>query len=103
MVAVILVSIVRFVQIGGGSVFFAVLVGIFVMLLVFNIVDLLILDWLIFNTLTPRIIVLPGTEGAQGYRDYGFHFRAFLKGVAGSLVGSLLIAGVASVIYAVVS
>jgi hypothetical protein len=50
-----------------------------------------------------RLIVLPGTEGAQGYRDYGFHFRAFLKGVAGSLVASLLIAGVASVINAVVS
>ncbi len=60
LVAVMVVSIFRFVQIGGGSVFFAVFLGIFVMLVVFNAVDLLILDWLIFNTLTPRIIVLPG-------------------------------------------
>lgn len=103
LLAVIIFSIARFVQIGGGSVFFVVSLGIFVVLLVFNAMDLLILDWLIFVTLRPRLIVLPGTEGAQGYRDYGFHFRAFLKGVAGSLVASLLIAGVASVINAVVS
>ena len=97
LVAVIVVSVVGFVQIGGGSVFFTVFVGIVVMLVVFNAVDLLILDWLIFNTLTPRIIVLPGTEGAQGYSDYGFHLREFLKGVLSSTVWSLLIAGVASV------
>ena len=101
-VAVMVLSIVRFVQVGGGSVFLAVFVGTLVMLVLFNAVDLLILDWLIFNTRRPRIIVLPGTEGAQGYGDYGFHFRAFLKGVVGSLVGRLLIARVASMIYAVV-
>jgi hypothetical protein len=65
----------------------------FVMLMVFNLVDLLVLDWLIFVTIRPRIIVLPGTEGMEGYRDYGFHFRAFLKGVVESLVASLLVAG----------
>jgi hypothetical protein len=97
------VSIIRFAQIGGGSVFFAVFLGTLVMLLVFNAMDLLILDWLIFVTLRPRLIVLPGTEGSEGYRDYGFHFRAFLKGVAGSVVASLIVAGVSSVIYAAVS
>ena len=45
---------------------------------IFNVVDLLILDWLIFVALSPRFIVLPGTEGLAGYSDYGFHFRAFL-------------------------
>ncbi len=59
-------------------------------LLVFNAVDLLILDRLVFVTLRPKIVVLPGTEGAGGYGDYGFHFRAFLKGLAGSSVASLL-------------
>jgi hypothetical protein len=57
-------------------------------LLVFNAVDLLILDWLVFATLRPRIVVLPGTEGAQGYGDYGFHFRAFLKGLGGRSSGA---------------
>jgi len=70
--------------------------------LVFSAVDLLILDWLVFVTLRPKIVVLPGTEGAKGYGDYGFHFRAFLKGLAGSLIGSLVIAGMAQVLTAIV-
>jgi hypothetical protein len=70
--------------------FFSVFFGTFVVLLVFNAVDLPILDWLVFVTLRPKIVVLPGTEGAEGYGDYGFHFRAFLKGLAGSSVASLL-------------
>ena len=44
LLGVIVLSIVRFVQISDESVFFAVFVGTFVMLLVFNAVDLLILD-----------------------------------------------------------
>jgi hypothetical protein len=95
---VLVLSSVRLAQIGSGSVFFSVFFGTFIVLLVFNAVDLLILDLLIFVTLRPRIVVLPGTEGADGYGDYGFHFRAFLRGLAGSLIGSLIVAGMATVI-----
>jgi hypothetical protein len=62
-----------------------------IVLLVFNTFDLIILDWLIFCTIRPRAMVLPGTEGLTGYRDYRFHFIGFLKGLGFSLVGSLLI------------
>lgn len=48
---------------------------------VFNLVDLVVLDWLVFVYLQPRCIVLPGTEGMAGYKDYFFHFKAFLVGV----------------------
>lgn len=47
-----------------------------------NLYDLIILDWLIICTLTPRFVVIPGTEGDKGYKDYKFHFIAFLKGIA---------------------
>jgi hypothetical protein len=50
-------------------------------LLVFNVFDLLVLDWLLFCTIQPRRMVLPGTEGMAGYRDYRFHFIGFLKGL----------------------
>jgi hypothetical protein len=103
LLAVVLVlSSVRLAQIGSEAVFFSVFFGTFVLLLVFNAVDLLILDWLIFVTLRPRIVVLPGTEGAEGYGDYRFHFMAFLKGLAGSLIGSLVVAGLVTVIMAIV-
>lgn len=74
--------------------FLAVAVNTAVILFMFNLVDLLVLDWLIFNTVQPRFIILPGTEGMAGYRDYGFHFRKFLKGIAGALVASLLLAAI---------
>ena len=60
---------------------------------VFNLFDLLVLDWLLFCTLQPRMMVLPGTEGMAGYRDYRFHFIGFLKGLGFCLFGGLLIAG----------
>jgi hypothetical protein len=62
---------------------------------VFNVVDLAVLDWLVFARLRPRFLVLPGTEGLPGYGDYGFYFKGFLTGIWTSLVGSLLVAGVA--------
>jgi hypothetical protein len=79
--------------------FLEVFIDIFVLFLVFNIVDLLILDWLIFCTITPKFIVLPGTEGMAGYKDYGFHFRGFLIGCVICLVSGLVFAGIASLGY----
>jgi hypothetical protein len=61
-------------------------------LLVFNTFDLLILDWLFFCTLQPRLMALPGTEGMPGYRDYRFHFIGFLKGLIFCATGGLVIA-----------
>lgn len=63
----------------------------FVVLVVFNLWDWLVLDWLVFCTLTPRFVVLAGTEGMAGYRDYGMHFRGFLIGLGLSIVASVLI------------
>ena len=57
----------------------------------FNVVDWLILDWLIFCTFTPPFAVLPGTEGMAGYKNYAMHFRGFLIGtVFSATVGALI-------------
>jgi hypothetical protein len=61
-------------------------------LLVFNIYDLIVLDWIFFCTIQPRSMVLPSTEGMAGYRDYRFHFSGFLKGLGFCAAGGLLIA-----------
>ncbi len=65
---------------------------------VFNLVDLLILDWLMFCIITPKFIIVPGTEGMPGYKDYGYHFRGFLIGSALSVVSALLFAGIISIL-----
>ncbi len=71
--------------------------------MIFNLVDLVILDWLIFVTLQPKFTVLPGTEGLAGYKDYAFHFKAFLRGTVLCFLASLVIAGIATAIFAIFS
>lgn len=58
----------------------------------FNAWDWLVLDWLIFCTITPRAFVIPGSEGHPAYKDYAFHFRGFLIGTVFSLVIGLIVA-----------
>jgi hypothetical protein len=70
-----------------------------VMLLTFNIIDLLVLDWLVFVLWRPRIAVLPGTEGTAEYGDWRFHLDGFVKGLGICTVGALL-AAVAAVAVA---
>jgi hypothetical protein len=65
---------------------------------VINLFDLLILDWLMFCTWTPSFVVLPGTEGMAGYKDYGLHFRGFLTSIVISAALSAIIAGMVYVI-----
>jgi hypothetical protein len=62
----------------------------------FNLWDLLVLDWLLFCTITPKVFVLPGSEGHPAYKDYAFHFKGFLIGTVFSLAMGLI---VATVIY----
>jgi hypothetical protein len=65
---------------------------------VFNVVDWLVLDWLLFCTLTPRLLVIPGSEGMAEYKDYGFHFRGFLVGTIISILGGLILAGIVALL-----
>lgn len=63
-----------------------------------NLVDWLIIDWLIFCTITPKFIVLPGTEGMAGYKNYAMHFKGFLIGTVISVVVGLIIATLVAVL-----
>lgn len=60
-----------------------------------NLIDLVLLDWLLFVTFTPRFMILPGTEGMAGYNDYGFHFQKFLNGIVLTLILSVVVTAVA--------
>ncbi len=62
---------------------------------VFNWVDWLVLDWWLFCTVTSHFMVIPGSEGSPAYKDYLFHFRAFLIGTLISPLGGLAVAALA--------
>jgi len=66
----------------------------FGVLMIPNLVDLVILDWLLFCTITPRFMVVPGTEGFTGYKDYRFHLRGHARGTALMAVLSVVVATV---------
>jgi hypothetical protein len=84
---------------GAVPTFLELFVNIFTIFMIFNVVDLLIIDWLVICTITPKFIVLPGTEGMSGYKDYGYHFRGSLKGIVSILVLALIFAGIISLGY----
>jgi hypothetical protein len=79
---------------GNRLAFLPVFLNLFVILMVLNLIDLLIFDWLIGIVIRPRFMILPGTEGMAGYQDYGFHLRGFLIGIPGFGILSLVLAGI---------
>ena len=81
------------VKAANGS-FLEIFVAAFGVLFLSNLVDWLILDWLIFCTITPTFVVLPGTEGMAGYKNYGMHFRGFLIGTVLAILIGLIISAI---------
>ena len=74
--------------------FWQVLKYIFIIAMTWNVVDLLFMDWLIVCTITPKWIVIKGTEGCNGYKDYFFHFKGFLIGCVYTAIMALLFSGI---------
>ena len=60
--------------------------------------DLVVLDWIIFAGLRPRLLVLPGTEGMAEYRDLRFHLDAALKGSPLIVLVGLVTGGIATLL-----
>lgn len=98
LVGMVVLSIARLGTVIGEVTFSAVFLHTFIMLELFNLVDLLIIDWLVLGLIQPQFSILPGTEGMAGYNNYGFAFQGFVKGTVGLLVGSLIIAGLATLV-----
>ncbi|HMT22041.1 MAG TPA: hypothetical protein PKE20_12490 [Promineifilum sp.] len=94
--AVLVASVLGLRGLAAGQPSFAdVALSTFIVFMTFNVVDLLIIDWLLVVTVRPSFVMIPGTEGMDAYGDYGFHFHAFLKGTAGGVVLALIVGAVA--------
>lgn len=76
---------------------FVVILGEYLLTALF---DLLVLDIWMFFTLTPKFLVIPGTEGMPGYKDWRPHARAHMtKGSAMLVVFSALLALIPALLY----
>jgi len=80
---------------GGQYTFRAASVHALIALTVVNLVDLIVVDWLIGIRFRPRKVILPGTEGLAGYDDLRFHVRGFVVGLVGTLAASPIIGAIA--------
>ena len=69
----------------------------FGVLFIFNLVDLLILDWLIVCKFKLRWVVLPGTEHIVMPTPYLNHFKEFLMGTVSLVIVGLAIAALLSI------
>ena len=95
LLAIPLISTLLFNARTGGIASFLVLAAhAFGVAFIFNLFDWLVLDWLLFCTITPRFMVIPGSEGHPGYKNYFFHFRGFLIGTVFSAVLGLVVGGI---------
>lgn len=86
------------IQAHGAVSFLGIAVHVFGVMFVFNLVDLVLLDWLIYCTITPRFVVIPGTEGMSGYKDHVYHLRAHVGGTGLQVILALILAALITLV-----
>ncbi|MBE6484966.1 MAG: hypothetical protein E7Z96_09440 [Actinomycetaceae bacterium] len=74
--------------------FLPVFVRVWVICMAWNVVDLLVVDWILVCTLSCKYFLLPGSEGYSGNKNYLFHFKGFLKGGVSMTIMAGIAAGV---------
>jgi hypothetical protein len=72
-------------RVPGGLSLLESIVHLYGVWMVVNVWDLVAIDWPYAYLVDPARPPIPGTAGARGYKDYGFHARAFLKASVFSL------------------
>lgn len=75
-----------------GFTYFEGFAFLWIAFMVFNVVDLVIIDWLIIVWWRPGWAAVPEVDHLAHYNTYSFHFKGFLKGCVYITVWSALIA-----------
>lgn len=70
--------------------FKAIFLHLWLMCMVWNVVDLIVLDGLLICVLELEAFILPGSKGCKGNRDFGFHVIGFFKGLGVMSILSLI-------------
>ena len=80
-------------RLGGEIPFWAAFLNVFVLAFLAVIGDLVILDWLIVSRLTPRFVMIPGTEKAD-YQDFSHHYKAHARAAVPLVLLCIVLAAV---------
>ena len=81
-------------KLSGEIPFSAAFLNIFVMFLLATFGDLVILDWLVVSRITPKFVIIPGSE-REDYRDFTHHYRGHAKAapimlIIAAVIGALI-------------
>jgi hypothetical protein len=79
-------------NLGGEISFWIAWLNVAVMTLLANLIDFVILDWLIVSRITPKFVIIPGTN-KEDYKDFSHHFKAQAKATLVILLLGLIMAG----------
>ncbi|CAN5646640.1 hypothetical protein BH10CHL1_BH10CHL1_40690 [soil metagenome] len=90
-------SIYQLAAVVGRLTFISVFTHLFIMFMCFNLIDLVVIDWLIIETIRPNFIFQSSVGVLMTERNYWFHFQGSLKGSIGIFLASLLIAGIVQI------
>ena len=82
-------------MLGGEIPFLVAFVNPLVLLQLFNLSEVLILDWLIVSRITPSFVIIPGST-AEDYKDMSHHYRGHVRASAVLVLLSLIIGAVVS-------
>lgn len=66
---------------GASASFANIFLHLWIICMVWNLIDLIIVDWLLICTFLFSPLLLPGTETSLENKDFKFHFKGFLKGL----------------------
>jgi hypothetical protein len=78
---------------GGEIPYWAAFLNVVVLVLLATLGDLVILDWLIISVITPRFVIIPGTE-PEDYKDFSHHFKGHARAVIPLLLVSVVISAI---------
>ncbi len=82
-------------KLGGEVSFLAAFLNMIVLNLLAALGDLVVLDWLVISKITPKFVIIQGSEKAD-YKDFSNHFKGHAKASIVQVLICLLIAAIAS-------
>ena len=80
-------------QLGGELPFITAFIHLLILFIMGTFGDLVILDWLIISKITPKFVIIPGTQ-EEDYKDFSHHY----KGHAWAVIPLILICGIIAAI-----
>ena len=80
-------------KLGNEIPFLIAFLNLLVLFLLATVGDLVILDWLIVSKITPKFVIIPGSERAD-YKDFSHHYKAHAKALVGLILVCLIFASI---------